>query len=193
MATIFAPIMFKWSLGIYQRATPVVRSSTIGGQEASGQGFIIRIKAKFHPGVQRKVLHTLHESGVYVLAMNATGHRKMGIASHGELERFHDTMVVMPKGAQKDFDEEKLDEILHHLFEVVNDHDADITFEPYEIGEHVFAPAPHSKRTSSERRMSSRASVSAGMLAIQVENRDSVRSNASDGSSPLEGVTLNKM
>ena len=60
----------------------------------------------------------------------------------GELDTFSDTLVVMPKGEAKDFDDDKLDEIVHHLHEVVDDPDGEITFEPIEIGEDVAAPPP---------------------------------------------------
>ena len=60
----------------------------------------------------------------------------------GELESFSDTLVVMPKGDSKDFDDDKLDEIVHHLHEIVDDPDGEITFEPIEIGTDVAAPPP---------------------------------------------------
>ena len=74
-ATIVAPITFKWALAVFKRATPMVRSETIGGDALKGQGFCIRINAKFHPGVQREILQIVNQEGCYVMAMTSMGKR----------------------------------------------------------------------------------------------------------------------
>ena len=43
-ALISAPFLFKWSLGMYSRAAPVIRGEMIGGTGRSGEDFIISIK-----------------------------------------------------------------------------------------------------------------------------------------------------
>ena len=69
MATVCSPVMFRWALGVFDRATPVHRSTFIGGErtEFAKRAFIIRLAARFSPGVQREIFDTLHASGVDII------------------------------------------------------------------------------------------------------------------------------
>jgi len=146
MATIASPLMFRWALGVYGRATPIVRSRTIsnrrqlkkqGTAAAEGEGtketlshsFVIRIAAKHHTGVQREILGCLHGSGVDVLEANVLG---VNDPTTAELDAFVATYTVASRGAKKDFDDEKLEEMKHQLDEILDDEDAQVFFEPYD-------------------------------------------------------------
>jgi hypothetical protein len=86
MATVASPLLFRWALGVYGRATPIVRSKSIGGVDPAmllqasdtagkgegidvhqGRGFRIRIASRHHVGVQRELLDCLHAADVDVL------------------------------------------------------------------------------------------------------------------------------
>jgi len=104
-----------------------VRSAAIGGSEATGTDFLIRVVGKHHAGVLHEILDSLHAEGVDVLE------------SKMEHDGVHDICVfhVTSRGAQKDFDNEKLEEIRHHISELVKDPNSMVTFEPvwnYEEG-----------------------------------------------------------
>ena len=122
-ALIFAPFLFKWALSVYQSASPVVRSSAIGGSNASGSGFVIRVVGKHHTGLLHEILDSLHVEGVDVLE------------SKMEHDGQHDicVFVVTSRGKQKDFDNEKLEDIRHHIVELVKDPSSQVLFEPISI------------------------------------------------------------
>jgi len=130
-ATITAPLMFRWALGVFDRATAVHRSQFIGGEDANFQkkAFVIRLAGKYTPGVQREIFNALHGSGVDVLDANITSVRKDDTAD-ADIEMFIDTFTVLSRGKKKDFDDEKLEEMHHHFSEILNDADAQIIFAP---------------------------------------------------------------
>ena len=140
MATVASPILFHWALGVYGRATPIVRSRTIGGSEGdpasangkdrhSGRGFVIRVAARHHIGVQRELLTCLHGTGVDVLEAHVYG---VDHVSTEHVDAFVAQYVVISRGTKKDFDDEKLEEMEHALLEVLDDRDAQVIFEPYD-------------------------------------------------------------
>ena len=73
-----------------------------------------------HIGMLREVLDMLHASGVDILEAKAE--------SDGEFDV--DVFVVQSRGNQKDFDDDKLEEMKHELQELLNDAECQITFEP---------------------------------------------------------------
>jgi Kef-type K+ transport system membrane component KefB/glycine cleavage system regulatory protein len=146
MATIASPVMFRWAIGVFARATPSYRSKTIGGtgptssdpvpnkdstvSNHQGKSFTIRVAARHKPGVQREMLGALHSAGLDVLQVQVYA------VEHGSTTRevgaFVASYVVLPRGKGKDYDDEKLEEIHHHLMEVLDDEDSQIMFEPYD-------------------------------------------------------------
>ena len=147
MATVASPILFHWALGVYGRATPIVRSRTIGGSgevpsasddkaegkpeqdKHMGRGFVIRVASRHHIGVQRELLACLHGTGVDVLEAHIYG---VDHVSTEHVDAFVAQYVVISRGSKKDFDDEKLEEMEHALLEVLDDHDAQVIFEPYD-------------------------------------------------------------
>lgn len=131
MATIVSPLMFRWALGVFDRATPVHRSRFIGGERKEFQrsAFVIRIAAKYSPGVQREIVNTLHSAGVDVLEARLSSVRTSD-KPDADCSHFIDHFTVLSRGAKKDFDDEKLGEMQHALSEVLNDENAQIIFEP---------------------------------------------------------------
>lgn len=134
MATVTSPILFKWALGVFERATPVVRSRQITGSLntcVGGKAFVIRIGGSFHPNVRREIFDGLYHSGVDVLEGTMHCVNQDGDTQQEDFKgSFVDTLVVVARGAKKDFDEDKLHEIHHELSEILHDRDADIRFEP---------------------------------------------------------------
>jgi len=131
LATICSPVMFRWALAVFDRATPVHRSTFIGGEDKqyARRAFVIRIAGRYTPGVQREIFNALHTSGVDVLDAVITSVRQND-APDAEVETFIDNFTVLSRGAKKDFDDEKLEE-MHHIFaEILNDQDAQIIFSP---------------------------------------------------------------
>jgi len=142
MATVASPILFHWALAVYGRATPLVRSRTIGGSgevpsaaddkaedKHRGRGFVIRVASRHHIGVQRELLACLHGTGVDVLEAHVYG---VDHVSTEHVDAFVAQYVVISRGTKKDFDDEKLEEMEHALLEVLDDHDAQVIFEPYD-------------------------------------------------------------
>ena len=92
-----------------------MRGAAIGGESAAGQDFAIHIQGVHHVGMLREVLDTLHAEGLDVV--EALADVESGdVASEQHTDS--DVFIVRSRGAQKDFDEEKLREISHHLEEV---------------------------------------------------------------------------
>jgi len=147
MATVASPILFHWALAVYGRATPIVRSRTIGGSgevpsasdekaegkdeqdKHTGRGFVIRVASRHHIGVQRELLTCLHGTGVDVLEAHVYG---VDHVSTEHVDAFVAQYVVISRGSKKDFDDEKLEEMEHALLEVLDDRDAQVIFEPYD-------------------------------------------------------------
>jgi len=130
-ATITAPIMFRWAIGVFDRATPIHRSDFIGGdsKDYARRAFVIRVAAKYTPGVQRDLFNALHGSGVDVLDAVITSVRKDD-SPDAPIEQFINSFTVLSRGKKKDFDNEKLEEMHHHFSEILNDSDAQIIFAP---------------------------------------------------------------
>jgi len=118
-ALVTAPFLFKWALNMYQRAAPVVRGAKIGGANASGLDFCIRVIGQHHVGVLHEILNVLHAEGVDVIECRAEK-----TADDEDM----DTFIVQSRGKQKDFDDEKLEDMRHHLQELVGHH-AHVAFE----------------------------------------------------------------
>jgi len=119
-ALVSAPFLFGWALDVYQRAAPVVRGAKIGGTAESGHDFCVRVIGEHHVGVLHEILNSLHTEGLDVLECRA---------EKTEDDVDMDTFIVQSRGKQKDFDDEKLDDIRHHLQELVGE-DAEVAFEP---------------------------------------------------------------
>jgi len=118
---------------MYQRASPVLRAFEIGGEECSGQDFRIRLTGHHHAGMLREVLDTLHAEGLDVVEAHAD------VANGTYVTDEHtdkDVFIVRSRGAVKDFDDEKLHEISHHLHELLGKDGtkAKISFEPVAKG-----------------------------------------------------------
>jgi hypothetical protein len=95
-----------------------------------GKSFTIRVAAKHKQGVQRDMLGCLHSAGLDVLQVSvyAVDHPSSALG----VGAFVASYVVLPRGKKKDYDDEKLEEIHHHLMEVLDDEDSQIMFEPYD-------------------------------------------------------------
>ena len=139
MATVASPILFHWALAVYGRATPLVRSRTIGGSgevpsaaddkaedKHRGRGFVIRVASRHHIGVQRELLACLHGTGVDVLEAHVYG---VDHVSTEHVDAFVAQYVVISRGTKKDFDDEKLEEVRHHITEILGDPNAVVMFE----------------------------------------------------------------
>ena len=131
MATICSPVMFRWALGVFDRATPVERSSFIGGNvpEYRSRAFVIRVAGRYSPNVQREIFSILHNEGVDVLDAKLSTVRENDNPD-ADVELFFDNFTVLSRGKKKDLDDEKLEQIHHTLSEALNDADAQIIFEP---------------------------------------------------------------
>uniref|UniRef100_A0A7S2NN70 Cation/H+ exchanger transmembrane domain-containing protein n=1 Tax=Haptolina brevifila TaxID=156173 RepID=A0A7S2NN70_9EUKA len=131
MATICAPVMFRWALGIFDRATAVHRSVYIGGGDDHylRKAFVIRIAGKYVPGVQKEIFNTMYAAGVEVLDSTIMSVRKDD-SPDAEISQFVNTFTVLSRGKKKDFDDEKLSEMHHAFTEILNDNDAQIIFAP---------------------------------------------------------------
>jgi len=130
-ATVCAPIMFRWALGVFDRATAAHRSEYIGGgdQQYARRAFVIRIAGHYTPGVQREIFDALYASGVDVLDASIASVRTDDTPD-AEIEQFIDSFTVLSRGKKKDFDDEKLEEMHHTFAEILNDADAQIIFSP---------------------------------------------------------------
>jgi len=123
-ALISAPFLFKWALGMYGRSAPIIRGELIGGKGRSGEDFIISIKGKHHTGMLHEVIDTLHAEGLDIVEARAAVTGGNPDAEHEDMDAF----VVRPRGKQKDFDDEKLKEIKHHLMEMMGHGAGEIDF-----------------------------------------------------------------
>ena len=136
MATIFSPVCFKWALGIFQLAEPMERSHAItidasqlppGAPEQTHE-FVIRIAGRHHAGVQHDMLDALHHMGLDIFESEVHAFAEPGSE---EVDAFVASYVVLPRGPKKDYDDEKLQQMRHHLQEVIDDREAQILFEPH--------------------------------------------------------------
>ena len=101
-----------------------MRGTKIGGTAASGLDFCVRVVGGHHVGVLHEILNVLHAEGVDVLECRA---EEVHDDDTGELVDM-DTFIVRSRGKQKDFDDEKLDDMCHHLQELVGE-EAQVHFE----------------------------------------------------------------
>jgi len=142
-ALVFAPFGFKWALAVYQRAAPVMRGAKIGGTSQSGMDFCIRVIGEHHVGVLHEILNTLHQEGVDVIECRAEKTDE-GVDM--------DTFIVQSRGKQKDFDDEKLEDMRHHLQELVGE-DAQVAFEPTPKDDSTVGPLEHDEHHYDTHRM----------------------------------------
>jgi hypothetical protein len=162
-ATMVTPIVFKYVLAAYVEdkfRLEHSRSTRIGGNEDMGKSFMMHISSASQQGLVKNLTQAMHEVGMDVLSANIEnkdGH------SNGTFE-------VIPKASEvysakydraqieadphrflkfqmaTDFDDDKLDEIAHHLEESIGDGENPcvVVFEPV-IGD---APKVFEKRDS---------------------------------------------
>lgn len=131
MATITAPVMFRWAIGVFDRATPVHRSIFIGGddKEYSRRAFVIRIAGQWSPGIQREIFNALYAQGLAVLDASIASVRADD-SPDAPVSQFINSFTVLSRGKKKDFDDEKLEEMHHAFAEILNDAHAQIIFAP---------------------------------------------------------------
>ena len=127
-ALIFAPFLFKWALGVYMRATPIQRGQSIGGELHGERNFVIQVIGAHHSGVLHEILNAIHGEGMDVLECR--------VETDGEVDTNY--FVVQSRGKQKDFDDEKLQEIRHHIQEILGDANAVVMFEAVDDNDFTF-------------------------------------------------------
>jgi len=137
-ALIFAPFLFKWALGVYMRATPIQRGQSIGGELHGERNFVIQVIGAHHSGVLHEILNAIHGEGMDVLECR--------VETDGEVDTNY--FVVQSRGKQKDFDDEKLQEVRHHIQEILGDVNAVVMFEAVDDNDFTFSAielqvAPH--------------------------------------------------
>jgi hypothetical protein len=118
-ALIFAPFLFKWALGVYMRASPIQRGTAIGGSASASRNFVIQVVGAHHSGVLHEILNAIHGEGMDVLECR--------VETDGDVDCNY--FVVQSRGKQKDFDDEKLEEVRHHITEILGDPNAVVMFE----------------------------------------------------------------
>lgn len=118
-ALVLAPFLFRWALGVYMRATPIKRSKSIGGFKSAERNFVIQVTGQHHSGVLHEILNAIHGEGMDVLECRSE--------TDGTVDC--DYFVVQSRGKQKDFDDEKLEEIRHHIKEILGDPQGVVMFE----------------------------------------------------------------
>merc|ERR1719149_599165 len=127
-ALIFAPFLFKWALGAYMRASPIQRGSAIGGELHGERNFVIQVIGAHHSGVLHEILNAIHGEGMDVLECR--------VETDGEVDTNY--FVVQSRGKQKDFDDEKLQEVRHHIQEILGDVNAVVMFEAVDDNDFTF-------------------------------------------------------
>jgi hypothetical protein len=101
-ATVCAPIMFRWVLGVFDRASPIHRSEYIGGgkERFARRAFVIRLAGAYSPGVQREIFDALHSSGVDILEASLVTVRKDD-SPEADVKSFINNFIVMSRGKKK--------------------------------------------------------------------------------------------
>ena len=79
--------------------------------------------------MQREIFNALHSEGVDILDANIASVRADD-SPDADISMFINNFTVLSRGAKKDFDSEKLEEMHHALTEILNNDDAQIIFEP---------------------------------------------------------------
>mmetsp|Transcript_37838 Transcript_37838/g.96082 ORF Transcript_37838/g.96082 Transcript_37838/m.96082 type:complete len:1041 (+) Transcript_37838:56-3178(+) len=128
-ALIFAPFLFKWALSVYMRATPIKRGQSIGGGLHCNRNFVIQVIGAHHTGVLHEILNAIHGEGMDVLECR--------VETDGEVDTNY--FVVQSRGQQKDFDDEKLQEVRHHIQEILGDVNAVVMFEAVDDDDFTFS------------------------------------------------------
>jgi len=128
-ALVFAPFLFKWALGVFQRASPIQRGVSIGGNLMAQRNFVIQVIGQHHSGVLHEILNAIHGEGMDVLECR--------VETDGDVDSNY--FVVQSRGKQKDFDDEKLEDIRHHIQEILGDENAVVMFEAVHDDELDFA------------------------------------------------------
>ena len=128
-ALIFAPFLFKWALSVYMRATPIQRGQSIGGGLHCNRNFVIQVIGAHHTGVLHEILNAIHGEGMDVLECR--------VETDGEVDTNY--FVVQSRGEQKDFDDEKLQEVRHHIQEILGDVNAVVMFEAVDDDDFTFS------------------------------------------------------
>lgn len=77
---------------------------------------------RHHSGVLHEILNAIHDEGMDVLECRCE--------TDGDIDCNY--FVVQSRGKQKDFDDEKLQDIRHHIQEILGDHNAVVLFETVE-------------------------------------------------------------
>jgi Kef-type K+ transport system membrane component KefB/glycine cleavage system regulatory protein len=124
-ALVFAPFLFKWALNVYMLATPTQRGQSIGGMMHASRNFVIQVVGQHHSGVLHEILNSIHAEGMDVLEAR--------VETDGDVDINY--FVVQSRGKQKDFDDEKLQDIRHHITEILGDPQAVVMFEAVEDNE----------------------------------------------------------
>ena len=127
ISTITAPFGFRWAVKKYAASKPMDRSVSIGGDmlEHAAQKFYVKLIGQHHVGLLHELLSILNTCGLDVLEAKAE--------TDNEID--YDTFLVQARGDNKDFDDEKLEEIQHAISEVVNDKESQVIFERCELEE----------------------------------------------------------
>ena len=128
-ALVLAPFLFKWALFVYMKASPIKRGMSIGGATATERNFVIQVVGQHHSGVLHEILNAIHGEGMDVLECR--------VETDGEVDTHY--FVVQSRGRQKDFDDEKLQDIRHHIQEILGDEKAVVMFEAVADDEITFA------------------------------------------------------
>ncbi len=128
-ALVLAPFLFKWALSVYMSASPIQRGMSIGGLTAAERNFVIQVIGQHHSGVLHEILNAIHGEGMDVLECR--------VETDGEVDTNY--FVVQSRGKQKDFDDEKLEEIRHHIQEILGDENAVVMFEAIDDEDFTFA------------------------------------------------------
>ena len=125
LSTITAPFGFRWAVKMYAASKPMERAAVIGGDmaEHSSQKFYVKLIGQHHVGLLHELVGILNTCGLDVLEAKAE--------TDNEID--YDTFLVEARGSNKDFDDEKLEEIQHAIQEVVNDKDSQVIFERCEL------------------------------------------------------------
>jgi hypothetical protein len=94
--------MFRWVLGVFDRASPVHRSEYIGGGKArfARRAFVVRLAGSYSPGIQREIFDALHSSGVDILEASLVTVRKDD-SPDADVKSFVNNFIVMSRGNKK--------------------------------------------------------------------------------------------
>uniref|UniRef100_A0A7S3AJY0 ACT domain-containing protein n=1 Tax=Haptolina ericina TaxID=156174 RepID=A0A7S3AJY0_9EUKA len=92
---------------------------SIGGATATERNFVIQVVGQHHSGVLKEIMNAIHGEGMDVLECR--------VETDGDMDSSY--FVVQSRGKQKDFDDEKLEDIRHHIQEILGDTKGVVMFE----------------------------------------------------------------